>query len=226
MDNLENGMTDVKNIKNDEAIDDDDSQLAMIFPKPVYLTKLKRSFTEEELSYMKELENECRPNEGNRTSANHYVLQKPIMKDINRIITKEVNNFLQKVHAPLYNVEAYITQSWLNYTKPGQFHHKHSHANSFISGVLYINADPEMDKIYMFNDSIKYMFSLQTENYNVFNSPSWWFPVSTGDIVIFSSDTVHMVQTVEAKETRISLAFNTFLKGTIGHEDSLTGLQL
>jgi hypothetical protein len=35
-----------------------------------------------------------------------------------------------------------------------------------------------------------------------------------------------MVTAVEAEKTRISLSFNTFLKGYIGDEDELTGLRL
>jgi hypothetical protein len=48
-----------------------------------------------------------------------------------------------------------LTQSWLNYTKPGQFHHKHAHPNSFISGVLYMKAARQRDKIYFYKDGYK-----------------------------------------------------------------------
>lgn len=224
MDNLENEVTDVEDTsKNNE---DDSPRMLGIFPTPVYFTNIGRSFTEEELTYMKELEDECRPNEGNTTSSNHYILQKPLMEDINNIITKEVNNFLKQLYAHTYPVEAYVTQSWLNYTKKGQWHHKHNHSNSFLSGVLYINASPLSDKIYFFNDEKPYIFKLTPGEYNMFNSESWWFPIKTGDIVIFRSDLTHAVETVETDDTRISLAFNTFLRGTIGHEDTLTGLKL
>ena len=133
MDNLENEVTDVEDTsKNNE---DDSPRMLGIFPKPVYFTNIGRSFTEEELTYMKELEDECRPNEGNTTSSNHYILQKPLMEDINNIITKEVNNFLKQLYAHTYPVEAYVTQSWLNYTKKGQWHHKHNHSNSFLEST-------------------------------------------------------------------------------------------
>jgi hypothetical protein len=47
----------------------------------------------------------------------------------------------------------YITQSWANYTKKNQYHHTHEHPNSFISGVLYINANEAHDKITMHKKS-------------------------------------------------------------------------
>jgi hypothetical protein len=36
----------------------------------------------------------------------------------------------------------------------------------------------------------------------------------------------HMVEKVNAAETRISLSFNTFPVGYVGNDDSLTGLHL
>ena len=105
----------------------------------------------------------------------------------------------------------------------GEFHHKHEHPNSYLSGVLYINADPEKDKIYFYKNGYK-RISLPTNNYNPFNSESWWFSVGTCDMVIFPSYLTHMVEQTESKDTRISIAFNTFLKGYIGEEASLTAL--
>ena len=48
--------------------------------------------------------------------------------------------------------------------------------------------------------------------------------VGTNDLVLFPSNLVHMVEKVVGKE-RISLSFNTFLKG-IGENKELTGLHL
>ena len=58
------------------------------------------------------------------------------------------------------------------------------------------------------------------------NSESWWFEVGSGDLVLFPSNLEHMVETKVGNETRVSIAFNTFLKGHIGVDESLTGLQL
>jgi hypothetical protein len=38
-------------------------------------------------------------------------------------------------------IDPFVTQSWLNWTKPGQWHHKHSHPNSLYSGVLYLDVE-------------------------------------------------------------------------------------
>jgi uncharacterized protein (TIGR02466 family) len=145
------------------------------------------------------------------------------MADIKSFIQFYINHFMESIESPFNPVEAYVTQSWLNYTQPREFHHKHEHPNSYLSGVLYINADPEKDKIYFYKSGYKRIM-LPTERFNQFNSESWWFSVGTCDMVIFPSYLTHMVEQTESKDTRISLSFNTFLKGYIGAEESLTAL--
>ena len=46
----------------------------------------------------------------------------------------------------------------------------------------------------------------------MWNSESWWFPVKTGDVILFPSSLIHMVETKQGTNTRISLAFNVFIK--------------
>jgi hypothetical protein len=94
-----------------------------------------------------------------------------------------------------------------------------------VSGVLYINSDEQNDKIKFFNDSYRTL-RLELKEYNIWNSKSWWFPVKTGDIILFPSSLTHMVETKQGTNTRISLAFNVFIKGTIGNNKSLTELIL
>jgi uncharacterized protein (TIGR02466 family) len=113
----------------------------------------------------------------------------------------------------------------LNYSKPGEWHHKHAHPNSFVSGVLYMKAVKDSDKIYFYGDEYK-TIDLPTENYNIYNSKSWWLPVETGDLMLFPSSLTHSVEKVQADQTRVSLAFNTFPVGYVGQEESLTALHL
>jgi uncharacterized protein (TIGR02466 family) len=162
---------------------------------------------------------------GNTTSDNRYVFKDEELANLNAFAESCVEQYLKEVYAPKHNVKLRITQSWLNYTKEGQHHHKHAHPNSLISGVLYLKADATKDKIYFFKDGYE-RIKLETENWNLFNSESWWVPVETNKLVLFPSNFTHMVQTVEAEKTRVSLAFNTFPKGYIGNDDSLTGLHL
>jgi predicted 2-oxoglutarate/Fe(II)-dependent dioxygenase YbiX len=57
-------------------------------------------------------------------------------------------------------------------------------------------------------------------------SQTWWFPLETGQLVMFPSSTTHQVDTKKGTNTRISLAFNTFYKGIVGSNGQLTELIL
>jgi uncharacterized protein (TIGR02466 family) len=133
--------------------------------------------------------------------------------------------YFKAIHAPKFDVSLYLTQSWANYTEAGQYHHKHAHPNSVVSGVFYPQANKEVDKIYFYKDGYE-RIKVPAAEYNPYNSESWWFEVGAGDLILFPSHLTHMVKTKEDKNTRISIAFNTFLKGYIGSDESLTGLNL
>lgn len=178
--------------------------------------------TEAETKFL--VEQKTRGNTGNTTSLDHNILENKEMKKLKQFIEKSLKEYFQNIYQPKHNVKPYITQSWCNYTKKGQFHHKHTHPNSFISGVFYVQADKTKDKIFFYKDTYK-KITIPSKKYNLYNSESWWFETHTNDLIIFPSDIVHMVEKVIGKE-RISLSFNTFLKGYIGENADLTGLHL
>jgi uncharacterized protein (TIGR02466 family) len=194
-----------------------------IFPTTVGIVELEREFTKKEIDIFNNLER--RPNEGNTTTVNNKVLELKEFKKLKEFVTSSVNEYFQKTICPKENVELYVTQSWVNYTEKGQFHHKHAHPNSFISGVLYLNADVTKDKIYFYKEQYQQL-NVEPKEWNITNSTSWWFEVGTGKLILFPSSLTHMVQTIDHDETRISLAFNTFLKGKLGTNNTLTELIL
>jgi len=196
--------------------------LYSVFPTPVAKFELGRDYTAEEMDFVGS--QETHKNQGNTTSNDRYVLRHDTMAKLKEFAEASVNEYLKSIYAPKKEVSMRLTQSWLNYTKAGQYHHKHAHPNSFISGVLYLKAARERDKIYFYKDGYQ-QIKLPTDNYNVYNSDSWWFEVGAGDLMIFPSHLTHMVETVK-EEDRISLSFNTFPVGYVGEEESLTALHV
>lgn len=197
-----------------------------IFPQPVIKSNIGREWTEKELDFIKYHSDNTHNNMGNTTSNDRYVLNAPEAKGFLDFIAEGIQVYIDKVISPKNPVQFYVTQSWLNYTQPGQYHHTHEHPNSIISGVLYIDADLEKDKIY-FHNPIKYkQISFPAKEWNWFNSQSWFFQVKTGDLVLFPSSLTHHVDAKEGDNTRCSLAFNVFAKGYIGNEEELTALHL
>ena len=199
-----------------------------LFPIPIYTTKIDRGFTKQELQFVKEQKKHCSNNEGNINTKDNYILNRKEFKNIKKFLDKHCKEYLDTVICPKNNIELYITQSWLNYTEANQYHHKHEHPNSVVSGVLYFDSDVKNDKI-LFSHSKGYQqISPETdkEKFNLWNSGTWFFPVETGNLFMFPSSTTHQVETKQGNNTRISLAFNTFYKGSVGSNTELTELIL
>ncbi len=194
-----------------------------IFPTPIYISKLDRNLTPLELKFVDKNKKDHYKNDGNITSNNNYILNEKPFANIKKELDLRIQDYFNKVISPANKITPYITQSWLNYTETNQYHHKHSHPNSLVSGVFYINCDEEHDKIKFFNDAYK-TIRLEIKDWNLWNSETWWFSVKTGDVILFPSSLTHMVETKQGDNTRISLAFNVFIKGTVGDNKQLTEL--
>ena len=196
-----------------------------IFPTPIYTSKLNRELTSKELLFVDKIKLDVHNNDGNKTSNDNYILNNKAFKNLKEDLDLRVQDYFNKVLSTTDSITPYITQSWLNYTETNQYHHKHAHPNSLVSGVFYINCHEEFDKIKFFNDTYK-AIKPEIKDWNLYNSESWWFPVMTGDLILFPSSLTHMVETKQGDNTRISLAFNVFIKGTIGEKKQLTELIL
>ena len=202
-------------------------KITQIFPTPVGKYKLQEFFSKEQLDFVNKIESKTYRNHGNKTSIDTQILDNDIFKNIKKYCEDALNSFYKEVYLPELNsnIKIYITQSWLNYTYKNEFHHMHSHPNSFISGVLYIDADKNFDMItFTKPEHIYYDFDISSAN--DFNTNEVFFRVNTGDIVLFPSNLHHRVPNTTNPNKRISLAFNSFIKGNIGKKMSLNYLQL
>jgi uncharacterized protein (TIGR02466 family) len=197
-----------------------------LFPTPIYMTNMDRPFTKQELQFVNDQKNYCVVNLGNIHTKDNYILNRKEFKNIKKFLDQCCKDYLKRVICPKNNIELYITQSWLNYTEENQHHHKHEHPNSIISGVLYFNCNKELDRIKFTNAKEYKQIKLEIDQYNIWNSDTWWFPLETGQLIMFPSSTTHQVDTKKGNNTRISLAFNTFYKGALGSNGGLTELIL
>lgn len=183
---------------------------------------LDRQLTKEELSFIKK--QKTRPNQGNTTSKSDSVLCSPVMTPLRSWIEDCVAEYFKATTNPKNEVSLRITQSWFNYSKQNQYHHRHAHPNSFVSGVFYLSTNPD-DRIYFYR-SVWQQIKFSPENWNLYNSDSWWHEANTGRLILFPSSLEHDVPPVQGENVRISLSFNTFPVGVVGDEVLLTGLKL
>jgi len=195
-----------------------------LFPTPILEKHLDRMFTKKEIDFVSKHKNKCVKNLGNIHTLEKNILDKKELKHIKKFIELSLEEYLRNIFNPKKNVKLYVTQSWINYTDINGYHKPHTHQNSLVSGVLYFNAD-DNDSISFYKNDTSFI-TLQPKNFNVFNSTSWWMKVKTGQLMLFPSSLMHGVNTKQGSNTRISLAFNTFLKGSLGHSQDLNELVL
>ena len=155
-------------------------------------------------------------NQGNKTSKNTKVLDLPEFKNISDLIQTYVCEYFYNVLKASPDVKIIITESWLNRTDFGEFHHRHCHPNSILSGVLYLQIEGNSGQIQFINsqyDIIEY----STSDHNIFNGKEYEVTPQKGELLLFPSGVEHAVKKYTGTIPRISLSFNTFIKGIINN---------
>ena len=217
-----------------------DFQVAGIFPTPIYIAQREIGLDNSGLTETedKEIEgiieqgmmatNDTHP-ELRSMSEDKYIFNDKL-QDIKEFCEDHIDNYVKEVHNPRKDLEFYITQSWLNYTKLGGSHGMHTHQNSWISGVFYLSA-PEGNGICFYDPNMRIKRILKIDS--SLENPSQWqgekitVPLETNQLVLFPSWLGHAVDpNPEQTTTRLSLAFNVFFTGPIGIESDLTELIL
>jgi uncharacterized protein (TIGR02466 family) len=205
-------------------------EVMTIFPTTIGKFKLDRNISDDEMSVAYEEEKESELNIGdNSTGKNSYILESPKLKNLKEFLEKSLNEFFYTLHGEYDDsVSLYITQSWFNYTKQNQSHHTHTHYNSIIAGVFYFNADINSDSINIYTKNFLQgdHINIPPKKVNVYNRECVILPAETGTLYLFNSKIPHDVSPTKNNDTRISLAFNSFVRGRIGIAKNKTELIL
>ena len=214
-----------------------DPTVHVVFPCPVYIVKRDTNISPNEEKEIGEIVKEgMHSNVGNSMSNNSDIFNGKLndqyrtgyLKEIKQFCEEQLNRYVKEIINPREELDFYITQSWLNITKPGEYHHEHSHQNSIISGVFYISTE-EDDKINFIdpNAKLRELIKFEPKEFNLWNSTEWFFPSITNELLLFPSWLDHKVDMNEGATTdRISISFNTFIRGTLGKRKDLNELIL
>jgi uncharacterized protein (TIGR02466 family) len=111
----------------------------------------------------------------------------------------------------------YITSMWGNVNPPNHMHMMHVHPNSYLSGLIYINA-PEDCGFTVFGDPRPgaRMFEPNYNKVSVATSGAFLFPPKTGTMLFWNSWLPHGVERGNnTTDDRIVVAFNIMIKGKI-----------
>ena len=214
--------------ENNETLETKETKnnLHFLFPTVLLSSNIERDIWPEEIECVEKYKKNIFRNAGNWGSDSTDVLNDPEFEDIKNFIDLKLKDYFYDIMKAPKHLELYVTQSWLNFTEPGEFHHKHIHPNSLVSGVFYLQTEIS-DKITFFKyfDDTS-MIQFDPTEYAYTNSASWWLEAEQGNLFIFPSNTYHMVENTVSKKTRVSLAFNTFIRGEVGQRMNYTKLNL
>ena len=162
----------------------------------------------------------------NSKSNSDAVLREPQLSGINTFVQQQIKTYTQSLLKLEKSVELYITQSWLNKAEAEQFHPLHSHPNSILSGVMFLSENGSHPPIRFHRANPLFPLELKYTELNDFNATCRWFEPVCGQLILFPSTLLHDVAQNKTDNSRISLSFNTFIRGEIGNTDSLTALKI
>lgn len=150
-------------------------------------------FDERGTGFFADTEKSLFPNVDNSTSVDKRVLDAAPMAQLPAFLMEGVSQYTRKIISTSDKVEFYITQSWINYTKTGESHHRHMHTNSLVSGVFHFSAVKELDKLFFHREATP-QINVWNKDVNWYDPNSWFFGVGTGDLILFPSNVQHGVE--------------------------------
>ena len=162
-------------------------------------------------------------------SRDHYVLNE--LDELREFCKECSETYCKKVCD--VDCEIDIQQSWLNVNETNDSFIDHWHANSYLSGVFYIESDTKKGAPIRFHNTLR-NFSYYPEpregvqrewmsdRRNKYTTNKIDVASIPGKLLMFSSMLSHSVPVNHSKESRVSLSFNTTPTRPFGSEDRLT----
>jgi hypothetical protein len=153
---------------------------------PISKFSLDRKFTKEEkgifVNFVKNT-HKIEASLGNAKTKSMSILDMSELVDIKSFCLSSLNKYTN-------SSDFYITESWLNFIMPSEWHHSHNHPNSLISGILYVNARKALHTV-------------------VFSELEETISVEKFDLLLFPSYLLHHTSKSKDSDLKISLSFNT-----------------
>lgn len=202
------------------------SSVFPLFSFPVMACSDIYEFTSIERKIISDLE--MVDNSGNLMSQADRILDHAGLGNLRRFIDSQLDFYKEHILHIKSENEIYITQSWANTARTDQFHPKHHHPNSIISGVIFVNGEegdglPPL-RFHRSHDLVPLAF--EHEEINDLNSECKWFIPIQGKLILFPSLVEHDVEKNTSNKDRTTLSFNTFVRGDIGNREQLTKIKI
>ena len=193
--------------------------ISSIFPTVLYADSYNGNLFDEYM-FCRQLETITLP-EGSMVSINKNVLDAPELSKVKSCLQHALNVYTKEVMN--YDCDVYITQSWVSTQPKGTSLYAHSHPNSFVSGVIYFTNEGDTPIVF---EGKKESIQPTIKQFTPLNSRTWRVSGKKGGFILFPSSLDHRVERNDHDMDRVSLAFNTFVRGKLGNEDKLNLLEL
>jgi uncharacterized protein (TIGR02466 family) len=168
-----------------------------------------------------------RSNQTNLIHTDDYILARPELKRLKDDIHQLVEKYAFETLA-YKNVTCELEQSWINVSKPGQFHNVHYHPNVIISGTYYPFGSTGAPIAFM--NPNRFQLQPDTNNSNnpmsMISRPVVYIDCGPGELLLWLAPLSHAVHSNGSDDKRISLAFNYMIRGSMGQHQSLDRLDL
>jgi uncharacterized protein (TIGR02466 family) len=135
------------------------------------------------------------------------------------VIDKKVEEFTKDILG-VTNFDFQMHTMWGVKHEPGHWAFKHSHKNSLISGILYIDVHPNSGAV-VFEKPIHYLnlfpscFVPNYKHQTIYNLSSYGVEPKNNMILLFPSHLEHFVMVNTSGHDRYCFAFDYFIKGEI-----------
>ena len=153
-------------------------------------------------------------------STNLHILDVIQLRELRGKIDLGIQEYMNHLGVDLEKISVNITTSWLNLYEKGDSTHQHSHSNSIISGVYYLEDCDETAPI-QFHRAPGYVnlwpntINLPIKQHNALNIDVITVIPKAGELIMWPSHLAHSVPPNESDTQRHTIAFNTFVKGTL-----------
>lgn len=202
----------------------DNGTIIPLFSTPIYSCDLDSNIVDAATPFLKSLEYHGMDPTGKTNTefytTNKFVLDLPECSDLRAEVMRGVYDYARsKLFVPP-DIEFFITNSWTNRIEPGGGAAHHTHGNSIISGVFYLDVEDASGDLILhkdFNSSVPFppQFIFEHTSYNIYNTKIWNFPPTNYKMILFPSGALHSIGSNCTNKPRWSLAFNIFVRGTI-----------
>jgi hypothetical protein len=161
-------------------------------------------------------------NKYNDISVDQNLLNQEKFVDIKQVLENEVGNYLRNAYGAEDFDSITISQSWANRTEESGSHQDHAHPFSIVSGVLYLDDNPDNLNFAMntnFQEIPCYLYRKQS--YATIKDLAGTENNLKNHLLLILSNVGHRVLPSKTTTIRRTIAFNTFWQGHTGTSDPL-----